>query len=124
MACLNLPYTIRHKPENMYVAGIIPGPREPTLTELNHYLKPVIDDFVTSWTEGIRYSRTALHPSGRTVRCAIIAAVMDLLAARKAAQLSPVTSHFYCSVCQCYHLDTLGRTDHEEWQFRDSAELR
>ena len=108
----------------MYVAGIIPGPREPTLTELNHYLKPVIDDFVTSWTEGIRYSRTALHPSGRTVRCAIIAAVMDLLAARKAAQLSPVTSHFYCSVCQCYHLDTLGRTDHEEWQFRDSAELR
>jgi hypothetical protein len=67
MACLNLPYTIRHKPENMYVAGIIPGPQEPTLTELNHYLKPVIDDFVTSWTEGIRYSHTALHPSGRTV---------------------------------------------------------
>jgi hypothetical protein len=49
---------------------------------------------------------------------------MDLLAARKASQLAPVTSHFYCSVCQCYHQDTLGRTDHQNWEFRDSEELR
>ena len=124
MACLNLPYDIRHKPENMYVAGLIPGPKEPGLTALNHYLKPVIDDLVTSWKHGIHYSRTALHPSGRTIRCAIIAAVMDLPAARKASQLAPVTSHFYCSVCHCYHLDTLGRTDHENWGFRDSEEMR
>ena len=124
MACLNLPYDIRYKPENMYVAGLIPGPKEPSLTELNHYLKPVIDDLVVSWKHGIHYTRTVLHPSGRIIRCAIIAAVMDLLAARKASQLAPVTSHFYCSVCQCYHLDTLGRTDHQNWEFRNSEELR
>lgn len=124
MACLNLPYELRYQPENMYVAGIIPGPKELNLTELNHYLKPIVDDLVFSWKTGVHYSKTALYPSGRTVRCAIIAAVMDLLAARKASQLAPVTSHFYCSVCQCHHLDTLGRTDHERWELRDSETLR
>ena len=123
MACLNLPYEIRYRPENMYMAGIIPH-KELNLTELNHYLKPVIDDLEMSWKTGVHYSKTALYSSGRTVRCAIVAAVMDLLAARKASQLAPVTSHFYCSVCQCYHLDTLGRTDHEKWELRDREALR
>lgn len=40
-ACLNLPLDIHYKPENMYLASVIPGPKEPRLTELNHYLKPV-----------------------------------------------------------------------------------
>ena len=38
MACLNLPSDIRYKPENMYLAGIIPGPKQPSLESLNHYL--------------------------------------------------------------------------------------
>ena len=37
-ACLNLPLEIRYKSENMYLAGVIPGPKEPRLTELNHYM--------------------------------------------------------------------------------------
>ena len=37
-ACLNLPLEIRYKPENMYLAGVITGPKEPRLTELNHYM--------------------------------------------------------------------------------------
>ena len=114
MVCLNLPYEIHYQSENMYRAGIIPSPKEPSLTELNHYLKPVIDDLETLWKTGAHYSKTALYLSGHTVHCAIIAAVMDLLAARKTSQLAPVTSHFYCSVCQYHHLDTLGRTDHEK----------
>ncbi|TFK78579.1 hypothetical protein K466DRAFT_458216, partial [Polyporus arcularius HHB13444] len=28
MACLNLPPDIRYRPENIYLAGIIPGPHE------------------------------------------------------------------------------------------------
>ncbi|KAG2746128.1 hypothetical protein P692DRAFT_20739319 [Suillus brevipes Sb2] len=38
MACLNLPSDIRYKPENMYLAGIIPGPKQPSLEHLNHYI--------------------------------------------------------------------------------------
>ncbi|KAF9471199.1 hypothetical protein BDN70DRAFT_765570, partial [Pholiota conissans] len=38
MVCLNLPPEMRYKPENMFLFGIIPGPNEPPLACLNHYL--------------------------------------------------------------------------------------
>jgi hypothetical protein len=57
-------------------------------------------------------------------RSAIVTAVCDLQAARKLAQLSPATSHHFCSVCQCYHLGSLNRVDHNNWQFRDVTLLR
>jgi hypothetical protein len=124
MACLNLPYEIRYNPENMFIAGIIPGPHEPSTTDLNHYIKPLIDDLVVSWDNGVRYSRTALHPTGRITRSAIIAAVMDLPAARQTSQLASHSSHFYCSACQCFHRSTMGRTDHEEWVIRNVQDMR
>jgi hypothetical protein len=123
LACLNLPLDVRYKPENMYLA-IIPGPNEPHLTEVNHYLKPLMDDMVDSWNEGVLFSRTALHPSGRMTNSAIVAAVMDLPAARKASGLAGHSSHFYCSVCQCFHLSTLARTDFENWVKQDNKLLR
>jgi hypothetical protein len=126
MACLNLPLDIRYKPENLYLVGIIPGPFEPHLTELNHYLRPLIDDMVPAFERGHRLSRTAKYQKGRVVRSAIIAVVNDLVAARKASQFSPPKSHYYCSCCHCWHLDTLGRTDfdHEDWQLLDKDVLR
>jgi hypothetical protein len=124
MACLNLPLDLRYKPENMYIAGIIPGPTEPRETELNHYLRPLIDDMEVSWKHGIRLSQTALFPGGRLTRSAILIAVCDFPAARQLAQMSPVTSHFYCSVCDCYHLSTLGRTDYHNWKHTNPKLLR
>ena len=38
MICLNLPSEIRYKPENMFLVGIIPGPHEPSLHQINHLL--------------------------------------------------------------------------------------
>ncbi|KIJ60422.1 hypothetical protein HYDPIDRAFT_76381, partial [Hydnomerulius pinastri MD-312] len=38
MALLNLPPSLRYKAENRYLVGIIPGPREPSLEEINHLL--------------------------------------------------------------------------------------
>jgi Transposase family tnp2. len=124
MACQNLPLDIRYKPENMYIAGIIPGPSEPLLTDLNHYLHPLIDDLKASWENGVIFSRTALHPTGRMTRSAIIAAVCDLPAARQAAGLAGHSSHFYCSVCQCHHRSTMGRSDIEDWRVCNPNLLR
>lgn len=124
MACLNLPIDIRYKPENLYLAGIIPGPREPHQTELNHYLRPLIDDMSISWEQGVHISRTALRPEGRTTRCAVFAAVNDLPGARKLAALAPPTSHWYCSVCKCRNKTNLGNYDHENWDKRDVEECR
>ncbi|RDX40595.1 hypothetical protein OH76DRAFT_1365994, partial [Lentinus brumalis] len=38
LCCLNLPPHIRFRPENIYLAGIIPGPGEPELHQINHIL--------------------------------------------------------------------------------------
>ena len=124
MACLNLPADLRYKPENMYLAGIIPGPREPHLTEINHYTKPLIDDLVESWERGVRFSRTGLHRNGRVTRSAVVAAVNDLPGARKLAAFAAPTSHFYCTVCQCKHTSTLNRYDHRAWVKGDTNEMR
>lgn len=124
MACLNLPIDIRYKPENMYLAGIIPGPREPHLTELNHYIRPLIDDMFISWDQGVYISRTALCPDGRATRSAIFAAVNDLPGARKMAALANTGSHYFCTICQCYHKRNLGACNHGEWVKRDVTETR
>jgi Transposase family tnp2 len=123
LACLNLPLDVRYKPENMYLS-VIPGPKEPHLTEVNHYIRPLMDDMVDSWDKGVLFSRTALHPLGRMTNSAIIAAVMDLPAARKTSGLAGHSSHFYCTVCQCFHQSTLARTDFENWVKRDILLLR
>jgi hypothetical protein len=124
MACLNLPLEIRYNLENMFLAGIIPGPSEPHLTQLNHYLRPVIDDLFHSWENGVLYSRTALHPEGRVTRCAVAAVVSDLPAARAVAQLAGHASHHLCSVCDCFHKTNLHRSDWQNWKQRDNNTLR
>lgn len=123
-ACLNLPLEIRYKPENMYLAGVIPGPKEPHLTELNHYIRPVVDQFSVSWERGVRFTRTANHPNGRDTRSAIANVVCDLPAARKVNQSAGHSSHFYCSCCSCFHRSTWGRTDYNQWRLQDRALLR
>lgn len=124
MVCLNLPPDIRYKAENMYVAGIIPGPHSPKETQLNHYLRPLIDDLEVSWHRGVKYSRTALYSEGRVTLSAIAVGPMDLPAARSASQLAHPTAHIYCTVCTCRDRKTLGRVDHDKWTLRDDTVIK
>ena len=123
LAPLNLPLDLRHKPENMYLS-IIHGPKELHLTEVNHYIRPLMDDMVDSWNKGALFSHTALHPLGWMTNSATVAAIMDLPAACKTSGLAGPTSHFYCSVCQCFHQFTLARTDFEKWAKWDCSLMR
>ncbi|KAF9521429.1 hypothetical protein CPB83DRAFT_745980, partial [Crepidotus variabilis] len=38
VVCLSLPADLRYSLENMFLAGVIPGPNEPPLTAVSHYL--------------------------------------------------------------------------------------
>ncbi|KAI0349222.1 hypothetical protein OH77DRAFT_1499641 [Trametes cingulata] len=124
MAPLGLPVERRYKAENMHLAAIIPGPREPSLEALNYYLRPVVNQMVDSWKRGVRHSRVATKSGSCVSRSAIAAAVMDLVAARKTAQLASHSAHIYRSVCNCTMLETRGRTDFECWTRRDPAKMR
>lgn len=125
MACLNLPPDIRYKPENMYLAGIVPGPEEPKLEKLNHYIRPLITDMKKSWTDGVFLSRTAVYPDGRLTRCAIAVGVFDLPAGRKTAALAGHGADWFCSICDLNgRAKHLHRTDYENWRRRDPEQLR
>ncbi|EIN09757.1 hypothetical protein PUNSTDRAFT_39704, partial [Punctularia strigosozonata HHB-11173 SS5] len=136
LACLNLPIEIRYKPQNMYLAGIILGPKEPARTATNHYIRPLIDDMLKAWHPGIYISRTALRPHGRLTHSAIVVGVCDLPAARKTSALAPSISKIFCSTCTCWNVtdddgniirgwrDLLRRTDHLSWSRRDGQEMR
>jgi len=108
----------------MYLAAVIPGPNEPHLTELNHHIRPVVDQFLVSWERRIHFTQTANHPTGRDTCSAIATAVCDLPAARKFSQSAGHSSHFLCTRCDCYHKSTVGRTDCEKWSVQDCTILR
>lgn len=101
LVCLSLPPDIRYKAENMCLVGIIPGPHEPPLTTLNHYLTPLVDDFLEFWHPGVRFSRTDGYKHGRLIRCAIVCVVCDLLAARKTSGFGPSSHSHFCAICHC-----------------------
>ncbi|MBW0562311.1 hypothetical protein O181_102026 [Austropuccinia psidii MF-1] len=49
LICFNLPPSEKLKPENFYVSGIIPGPKEPTALQLNYLLMPLIKELKELW---------------------------------------------------------------------------
>lgn len=125
VVCTSLPASIRYKIENMFLAGVIPGPKEPPLTATNHYLGPLVDEFEALWNPGVFFSRTHEFESGRLVQCALVLLVCDLLAARKAAGFASCTHEHFCSVCKCTRSDPgLNDTDYQSWKPQTNAECR
>ena len=69
---LNLPHSIRFKPENVLIVGIIPGPSEPKQYGMNCYLRPLVKELNSLWSDGI----SIVTDSGSVlVRAALIATV-------------------------------------------------
>ncbi|KAG2047881.1 hypothetical protein BDR06DRAFT_833339, partial [Suillus hirtellus] len=64
MGLLNLPPSLQYKAKNMYLVGIIPGPREPALDEINYFLHLVVDFFLPSWKDRIWFTKTVKHTTG------------------------------------------------------------
>jgi hypothetical protein len=99
MVLLNLPPSARYKVENMYLAGVIPGPREPSLTQINHLLRPLVNELLEFWDPGVWYTRTPCCASGRLVRAALVPVICDLKAARQVMGHGSHSAKKFCSVC-------------------------
>lgn len=119
ISCANLALdpSIRYRPEYMYMT-IIPGPNEPSYDELDHYIRPVIEQFVLTWRPGLKVSCTADSSTGATVEAGILISLNDLPAARKVAGLQGPMSAFICSVCDIYGKDQIFSTDYDHWTCR------
>ncbi|MBW0497073.1 hypothetical protein O181_036788 [Austropuccinia psidii MF-1] len=79
LTCLNLPKGEKLKPENVYVAGIIPGAKEPTSLQLNYLSMSLIKELKEQW-QGYHFSPISTGPSGSFIRVAILTAIEDLFA--------------------------------------------
>ena len=125
LVCVSLPASLRYRPENMFLAGVVPGPNEPPLVALNHYLTPLVDEFSVFWEPGVRFSQTFNFPEGRLVLCALVLVICDLLAARKTAGFAACNHEHFCSVCKCTRSrDGFASTDYHNWNRRTNAECR
>ncbi|MBW0555453.1 hypothetical protein O181_095168 [Austropuccinia psidii MF-1] len=98
LICLNLPPSERLKPENVYVAGIIPGPKEPTALQLNYQLMPLIQDLKELW-QGYHFSPTSIGPSGSFVRVSILTGIADVIAMCKITGFISHSGNHFCNFC-------------------------
>jgi hypothetical protein len=124
LAVLNLPVDIRYLPENLFLT-VIPGPREPKDHEINHYLRPIFDEFCIGWEPGFHISHTASSPdNGRDVEIAIALSLNDMPAARKVSGTAGHTSHFLCTRCKLFGREKVHDINCQEWLLHDVTFLR
>lgn len=112
LVCYNLPRHLRFHRENICLIGIIPGPRQPSGDELNHFLQPLVASLDVLWTTGIWYSQTSCYPTGRLVRAALGPVICDLQGSRPVSGFTAFNAMMFCSRCmihlhQLAHLLTL-----------------
>jgi hypothetical protein len=113
LVCFNLPPELRYLPENMYLAGIIPGPGKPSKFLVNHFISLLVDELLQFWHPGVSFSQTAKFPMGRLVRCALIPLICDALGARSVAGFRSITSDMFCTYCKLkmIHIEDLDSTN-------------
>ncbi|MBW0521936.1 hypothetical protein O181_061651 [Austropuccinia psidii MF-1] len=95
---LNLPPSERLKPENVYVAGMIPGPKDPTAPQLNYLLMPLIKEPKELW-QGYHFSPTSTGPPGSFIHFAILMTIEDVVAMRKPTGFISHSGNHFCSFC-------------------------
>ena len=78
----NLPRSERNKPENIIYLGFLPGPKEVGLERINHYLAPIVDEFLELWN-GWKVPKTYQCPDGLNIKVALIVGSCDTPATRK-----------------------------------------
>ncbi|MBW0468667.1 hypothetical protein O181_008382 [Austropuccinia psidii MF-1] len=98
LICLNLPPSERLKPENVYDARTILGPKEPTALQLNYLLMPLIKELKELW-QGYHLSPTSTGPSGSFIHVAILTAIADVVAMCKLTGFISHPGIHFCNFC-------------------------
>lgn len=121
--CQNLPLEERQKPENIYLAGVIPGPGKPSTSQINHSISLVVDDLETLWKTGVKYTHTSKRKDGVLVRAAGAPVICDALGCRQLCGHGSPTSTFFCTFCWLRYSD-IENLDMSSWPQRDLRQHR
>ncbi|KAI9445610.1 hypothetical protein F5148DRAFT_1278254 [Russula earlei] len=96
----------------MFLVSIIPGPREPSLEQINHILAPLVYDLLCFWEPGVFIRQTAHHFDGHLCQCG----------PNTCGFASHAFLHF-CSFCKL-PLHEIDNLDANSWPIRTWAEHR
>lgn len=121
LALDNLPGHLRYRAENMCLVGVIPGPHEPELHRLNHFLRPLVDDLLILWHRGIHLADASAKEGLLFVRAALIPLVCDVPALRKTGGFAGHMSTHFCSFCELPKAD-INELDREKWTRHNKAQ--
>lgn len=120
LVVMNLPRSVRYKRKNIILVGVIPGPKEPSLT-INTYLAPLVPELLQLW-RGLSfnfYGSTAQQIVGVT----LLVVACDLPAGRKVCGFLSHFANLSCSHCYCTFAQGFGCRDYSNFD-RDLWELR
>jgi hypothetical protein len=120
LACLNLSPELRYKQENLFLAAVLPGPKETSVSEINFYLAPIVDMLLQAWQIG-----TQFEFEGRIliVRSIVACLVADLPAARKAGGMAHFSAAKFCGFCTQMKAN-INSIDYWTWKKRSGQEIR
>ena len=97
LAILNLPRSERYKEENIILAGIIPGPKEPK-QHINSLLLPLVQDLKKLY-QGVTFQNPSSCLGFTTIRATLGCVTCDLPATRKVCGFANFNANFGCSKC-------------------------
>ena len=117
----NLPRSIRYKPENVILVGLMPGPREAS-HNINSYLGPLVLELQQAWKEG--FIVMSPHQIPVTVRLALSCVACDIPASRKVSGFLGHSASLGCNKCLKRFECSFGQStnysgfDREHWVLR------
>ncbi|KZV88234.1 hypothetical protein EXIGLDRAFT_619625, partial [Exidia glandulosa HHB12029] len=121
LCCLNLPPELRYLPENVYFAGMTPGPFEPSVTTITNVLERIVDGLRAFW-DGKCLS-THRNPEGRMIRVGVIPLQGDTPALRKAGGQAGHSADQFCAFCTL-RLADIDNLNVHTWTARSGADVR
>ncbi|KAF8592841.1 hypothetical protein BDV93DRAFT_462282 [Ceratobasidium sp. AG-I] len=94
----------RNRPENKILVGVTPGPHEPNVDTINNFLKPMVDELLELWNDGMTIKRVGKkYRSLHHIHVALIACACDTPAARKVGGFPGTGARYPCTACWCSH---------------------
>ena len=81
------------------VAGIIPGPKEPKQHQMNSYLRPLIKELNSLWTDGFEIKQGLQK---YRIFAALLGTVCDIPAAQKVYEFVGHAFNLCCCKCKKY----------------------
>jgi hypothetical protein len=120
LACLNLPPEARYKQENLFLAAVLPGPKETSVLEMNFFLTPLVDMFIHAWQNGTRFEAEGRYFLVKSIVACLVA---DLPAARKVGGMAHFSASKFCGFCKQAKTN-INNIEWWTWQKRTNEEVR